>query len=107
MRQHTIYILRGTPGRGIKKGPRSLRRGTHTYPHIPLRPSRKNSVRVTILLKIVRNPHIILARGSESVFQWGKQVCVRSSTETAGSLRITGDLRPGVPIYVYNIHFDV
>ena len=35
-----------------------------------LRPSRKNSVQVTSILQIVRNPHRILARGSEFIFQW-------------------------------------
>ena len=39
-----------------------------------------------VLLQIVRNPHRILARESESVIQWDVWIGVGSSAETAGSL---------------------
>ena len=46
-----------------------------------------------LLLQIVRNPHIILARGSESVFKLDVWIGVGSSAETAGSLRREGGTR--------------
>ena len=59
-----------------------------TIPNIPLknrlRPSRKSFVWVTCYMLIVRNPHRILARGSESIFQWYIWIGVGSSAETAG-----------------------
>ena len=52
-------------------------------PHISTHPTEKQTPTLSqelcagyILLKTVRNPHKILARGSESVFQWDTQtVC--------------------------------
>ena len=49
--------------------------------------------------EVISNSHIILARGSESIFQWDTQICVRSSTGTAGSLRIPETRR--TPLYVF------
>ena len=75
----------------VKVGTRSLRGGPHAYLYIPLesrlRPFHDNSGPVNFLPQIVRNLHRIVTRGSESTFQWDTQICVRSSTETAGSLR--------------------
>ena len=53
-----------------------------------------------LLPKIVRNLHKILMRGSKSIFQRDiLQICVRSSTETAGSLRNPRD--PAYPVASY------
>ena len=40
-----------------------------------------------IISYFVRNTHKFLTRGTEWTFQWDTQICVRSSTETVGSLR--------------------
>ena len=51
--------------------------------------------------QIVRNPHGVFARGSESIFSVGYIICVRSSTETAESLRNPETRRtPPGPSYV-------
>ena len=73
--------------------------GSRDYLGTPQSP--RSSVRVIcsfLLLQIVRNPHRILARGSESVFQWDVWIDLGSS---AGSLYVIR--RPSVPRHVYFI----
>ena len=59
------------PGLGITLGPRSLRRGPHTYPYIPLknrlRAFRKNSVRITYYSNLFATRSEFL-RGARSLF---------------------------------------
>ena len=53
-----------------------------------------------LLLQSVRNPHRILARGSESVFKWDVWIGVGSSAENAGSLRNSETRRTPSIIYI-------
>ena len=73
-----------------------------TIPNIPLknrlRPSRKSFVWVTCYMLIVRNPHRILARGSESIFQLDPETWrTPSNWDPAYPVKP----RPGVPRQIY------
>ena len=51
--------------------------------------------------EVISKPCRVLARGSESVFQWDVWICVGSSAESAGSLRNPLTRRGGVPRHIF------